>query len=158
MEGASKDFEDFARRSAGVIPDVDSTAERKRCDPGIGPFEEDRQIKMILAALAALAAAGTVPSHVKREVTYPGSDLAPSRACHVCHSTRSTVPASSTVVNATTAIHPIRPQSFNTRPRDPMWLIETIPNTARSEAAKLVERSKPLGHSGPPTSRSRAPT
>jgi len=36
---------------ANVIPDVDAIAEHDRWKPGIGPFEEENQIEMILNAL-----------------------------------------------------------------------------------------------------------
>ena len=70
MSNSIATLQDLTREFASVIPDVDSTAEHERWDPGIGPFEEERQLEMILAALAA---DGTVPSHIEREVTYPNS-------------------------------------------------------------------------------------
>ena len=70
MATASGALQNLAREFAGVIPDVDTTAEHERWDPGIGPFEEERQLEMILAALAD---DGTVPSHIEREAGYPSS-------------------------------------------------------------------------------------
>ncbi|OLZ42008.1 transcriptional regulator [Natrinema saccharevitans] len=41
----------LANSFASVIPDVDTDAEHDRWKPGIGPFEEENQIEMILEAL-----------------------------------------------------------------------------------------------------------
>ena len=42
---------ELATAFASAIPDIDSVAEHERWQPGIGPFEEETQIKMIHDAL-----------------------------------------------------------------------------------------------------------
>ena len=63
LRGVTKDF-------ASVIPDVDEKATHERWKPGIGPFEEERQLEMILDTLATN---GPIPDHIRREVSYPES-------------------------------------------------------------------------------------
>ncbi len=58
---------------ASVIPDVDADAEHDRWNPGIGPFEEENQIEMILEALEGHPLEKTI----KIEVSY----LEDSRRC-----------------------------------------------------------------------------
>jgi hypothetical protein len=70
MPRLSSKLGDLAHDFADVIPGVDATAEHERWDPGIGPFEEERQLEMILAALSD---DGLTPAHVEREVAYPDS-------------------------------------------------------------------------------------
>ncbi|MFC4247628.1 transcriptional regulator [Natribaculum luteum] len=41
----------LANSFASIIPDVDADAEHDRWKPGIGPFEEENQIEMVLEAL-----------------------------------------------------------------------------------------------------------
>ncbi|WP_066415423.1 transcriptional regulator [Halorubrum aethiopicum] len=55
---------------ASVIPEIDKKATHDRWDPGIGPFEEERQLEMILDTLATR---GNVPDNIEREVSYPES-------------------------------------------------------------------------------------
>lgn len=61
---------DLARDIASVIPAVDREAEHERWDAGIGPFEEDRQVEMIVNRFAEL---GSGPSLIETGVPYPGS-------------------------------------------------------------------------------------
>ena len=70
MSDPSETLRNLVFDFADVIPRIDATAEHERWDPGLGPFEEERQLEKILAALAD---DGPVPSQVKREVTYPDS-------------------------------------------------------------------------------------
>lgn len=70
MTSPKKTLKNITRGFASVIPAVDTTAEHERWKPGIGPFEEERQLEMILAAFSN---DGPVPSHIEREVTYPDS-------------------------------------------------------------------------------------
>lgn len=61
---------EITREFAAVVPDVDRTAEHDRWDPGIGPFEEENQLEMILGAVADR---GAVPDGIESEVPYPES-------------------------------------------------------------------------------------
>ncbi|QKY18293.1 transcriptional regulator [Halorubrum sp. CBA1229] len=70
MPTPSVQLGDLAQDFADVIPDVDATAEHERWDPGLGPFEEERQLEMILTALSP---DGATPTNIKREVSYPDS-------------------------------------------------------------------------------------
>lgn len=70
MAAPPETLKDLARDFADVITEVDATAEHERWDPGLGPFEEERQLEKILAALSI---DGQVPPHIEREVTYPDS-------------------------------------------------------------------------------------
>lgn len=54
----------LADEFAAVIPEVDATAEHDRWDPGIGPFEEENQIEMILDALDGRPIIGTIETEV----------------------------------------------------------------------------------------------
>lgn len=67
---AEEILQETASRFAKVIPAVDATAMHDRWDPGIGPFEEDKQVEMILSELAG---GGERPDHIETEVPYPGS-------------------------------------------------------------------------------------
>lgn len=58
------------RDFAEVIPIVDATAEHNRWKPGIGPFEEEKQLEMILQEIADDRPR---PTHIQSEVQYPGS-------------------------------------------------------------------------------------
>ena len=51
MTDAAAALERVADAFASAIPDVDATAEHDRWNPGIGPFEEENQLEMILEAL-----------------------------------------------------------------------------------------------------------
>lgn len=53
---------------AGAVPRVDADAEHERWQPGIGPFEEDRQLDRLVDELPDGEGYG-----LEREVTYPGS-------------------------------------------------------------------------------------
>jgi len=59
-----------ARDFADVIPQVDADAQHERWKAGIGPFEEEHQIEMILAELAEHASR---LAEIQREVSYPDS-------------------------------------------------------------------------------------
>jgi hypothetical protein len=59
-----------ARDFADVIPQVDADAQHDRWKAGIGPFEEEKQIEMILEELADQV---TRIEGIQREVTYPDS-------------------------------------------------------------------------------------
>lgn len=59
-----------AEQFARAIPAVDAEARHDRWDPGIGPFEEDNQVDMILEELAE---SGSRPEGVETQVQYPGS-------------------------------------------------------------------------------------
>lgn len=59
-----------ARDFADVIPQVDTDAQHDRWKAGIGPFEEEHQIEMILAELAEHASR---LAEIQREVSYPDS-------------------------------------------------------------------------------------
>ena len=63
-------LQEIANDFASVIPSVDEVATHDRWDPGIGPFEEERQLEMLLDFLAA---GGDVPDYIEREVNYPES-------------------------------------------------------------------------------------
>lgn len=63
-------LQEMANRFAGVIPAVDATAMHDRWDAGIGPFEEDKQVEMILSELAG---EGQWSDHIETEVPYPES-------------------------------------------------------------------------------------
>lgn len=59
-----------AREFARVVPEVDKNAYHDRWDPGIGPFEEENQLQMILGALAE---ENPMPAGIESEVSYPDS-------------------------------------------------------------------------------------
>lgn len=65
---------DILRETAGdfaaAIPAVDEAALHDRWAPGIGPFEEENQVDMILGELAA---DGDRPDHFQTQVPYPES-------------------------------------------------------------------------------------
>jgi len=46
-------LEQLAEDFATVIPDIDGEADHDRWQPGIGPFEEDRQVEMLREAVEA---------------------------------------------------------------------------------------------------------
>jgi hypothetical protein len=70
MTQTSELLQEISNDFASVIPSVDEEATHDRWDPGIGPFEEERQLEMILDRLAAR---GNVPNNIEREVSYPES-------------------------------------------------------------------------------------
>lgn len=70
MTQPAESLREVAKDFASVIPDVDEEATHERWKPGIGPFEEERQLEMILDILATN---GPVPGHIRREVSYPES-------------------------------------------------------------------------------------
>lgn len=70
MTSAAAVLRRTAREFATAIPSVDAHAEHSRWKAGIGPFEEPKQIEMILRELAA---DGDVPDWVRTEVPYPKS-------------------------------------------------------------------------------------
>lgn len=53
-----------------VVPEVDATAEHDRWKPGIGPFEEERQLAMLLDAFHDIHDSDWA---VETEVAYPGT-------------------------------------------------------------------------------------
>ena len=55
---------ELATAFASAIPDVDSVAEHDRWKPGIGPFEEENQIEMILDALEGHPLRRTIETEV----------------------------------------------------------------------------------------------
>lgn len=63
-------LQNTARDFADVIPVVDRYAEHNRWKPGIGPFEEEIQVEMILDELATDC---SVPEYLESEVPYPDS-------------------------------------------------------------------------------------
>ena len=70
MTQPAESLREVAKDFASVIPDVDEGATHERWKPGIGPFEEERQLEMVLDTLATN---GSVPDHIRREVSYPES-------------------------------------------------------------------------------------
>ncbi len=58
----------IARDFADVIPKADADAQHSRWKSGIGPFEEENQIEMILDELPAERA-----GEIKTEAPYPGN-------------------------------------------------------------------------------------
>lgn len=63
-------LEELAKGFAAVVPGVDATAEHNRWKPGLGPFEEDRQLAMLLDAFR-----GTHDPDwaIETEVAYPNT-------------------------------------------------------------------------------------
>lgn len=59
----------LARDVAAVVPRVDANAEHERWQPGLGAFEEERQLALLVDALGDSSA-----WTVEREVPYPNSD------------------------------------------------------------------------------------
>jgi hypothetical protein len=70
MPNPSTVLQRVARDFAEVIPQVDSDAQHDRWKAGIGPFEEENQIEMILDALADHSAR---TGEIQTEIAYPGS-------------------------------------------------------------------------------------
>ncbi|WP_439028430.1 transcriptional regulator [Haloarchaeobius sp. DT45] len=70
MSEARDILQKLASDFAGAIPTVDIDAEHERWDPGIGPFEEEKQLEMILAEMAD---SGARPDYIDTEEPYPGS-------------------------------------------------------------------------------------
>jgi len=70
MNRSSHRLQQLARAFADVIPSVDETANHSRWKPGIGPFEEENQIEMILTEVEQRAA---VEESIKYEEPYPNS-------------------------------------------------------------------------------------
>ena len=70
MTSAETTLRTFSSDVASVIPIVDAEAEHERWDPGLGPFEEERQLEKLLSALADEEPS---PAYVEREVGYPTS-------------------------------------------------------------------------------------
>lgn len=66
MTDPSKMLVRLADEFAAVIPEVDATAEHSRWKPGIGPFEEENQIELILEALED----SPLRDRLETEVTY----------------------------------------------------------------------------------------
>lgn len=69
-DAAARTLEVLAVELAEVVPTVDARAEHERWQPGIGPFEEDRQLEMLLEAVAD---SDHRLGSIEREVTYPDS-------------------------------------------------------------------------------------
>jgi hypothetical protein len=68
-DNTSNALEFLTESFASVIVDVDSKAEHSRWKPGIGPFEEERQIEMLVEAIGNYSG----ELSLKRERTYPSS-------------------------------------------------------------------------------------
>ncbi|WP_226042822.1 transcriptional regulator [Natrinema sp. DC36] len=64
-------LDQFARDIASVIPQIDTTAEHRRWQPGIGAFDEKVQIERILEHLEQQS---THYADTRTEVRYPNSD------------------------------------------------------------------------------------
>ena len=64
-------LEQFAHDIADVIPDVDSSAEHHRWQPGIGAFDEEEQVQRILETLPEQT---DYYESIETEVPYPDSD------------------------------------------------------------------------------------
>ena len=64
-------LEQFAHDIADVIPDVDSSAEHHRWKPGIGAFDEEKQVQRILETLPEQT---DYYESIETEVPYPNSD------------------------------------------------------------------------------------
>lgn len=47
MVGSSEALERLALEFTAVTPDMDATVEHERWKPGIGPFEEERQLEIM---------------------------------------------------------------------------------------------------------------
>ncbi len=62
-------LERLATDCAAVVPELDARLEHERWQPGIGPFEEDEQIRRILGQLPDRE----IYRNVERSVRYPGS-------------------------------------------------------------------------------------
>lgn len=62
---------DFADSLASVLPEVDSHAEHSRWKPGLGPFEEDNQVEMLIDALDT----ESLEYSLRSEVVYPDQGL-----------------------------------------------------------------------------------
>jgi hypothetical protein len=70
MQTPSTALQQVARDFADVIPRVDAEAQHGRWKAGIGPFEEENQIQMILDELAG---GDDRTAEIRSEVSYPGS-------------------------------------------------------------------------------------
>lgn len=68
-DNTSNALEFLTESFASVIVDVDSKAEHSRWKPGIGPFEEERQIEMLVEAIGNYSG----ELSLKTERTYPSS-------------------------------------------------------------------------------------
>lgn len=62
-------LDQLSRDIAAAVPRVDANAEHERWQPGLGAFEEERQLDMLVAKLGETSAWA-----VDREVPYPNSD------------------------------------------------------------------------------------
>lgn len=62
---------DLASTLASAVPDVDARAEHDRWKPGIGPFEEEKQIEMLLDAIDE----ESISEYIQSEQTYPDQGL-----------------------------------------------------------------------------------
>lgn len=63
-------LEELAEGFAAVVPEVDAAAEHERWKPGLGPFEEERQVERLLDAFRATHDPGWT---IEAEVAYPGT-------------------------------------------------------------------------------------
>ena len=70
MSVNSEILEQVGQDFANVIPAVDEEACHERWNPGIGPFEEEAQLEMILTSLADDS---NRPKYIETEVPYPES-------------------------------------------------------------------------------------
>jgi hypothetical protein len=61
-------LDDLARDIAAAVPAVDGRAEHERWQPGLGAFEEERQLELLVTALRE-----TGDWTVEREAAYPNS-------------------------------------------------------------------------------------
>ena len=75
-------LERLAEEFASVIPKIDSQAEHSRWKPGIGPFEEERQLEKLVEATAQ----GSIGQYLQSEQPYPHR----SRQCDLIINTDTT--------------------------------------------------------------------
>jgi hypothetical protein len=78
MASSTEVLEKISEEFALAVPEVDSRAEHGRWKPGIGPFEEERQVEMLVEETQDVFG-----GDLKREVDY----LASGQACDLVYDT-----------------------------------------------------------------------
>jgi hypothetical protein len=114
----------LARDLAAVVPRIDATAEHERWQPGLGAFEAERQLELLVGALR-----DTADWTVEREVTYPNGD----RRCDlVVEANGRRVPVEAKLLRFRRDNGDREPNTFGT-------VFDPFSNSLVADATKLVE-------------------
>lgn len=109
---------------AAVVPRVDANAEHERWQPGLGAFEEERQLELLVEALH-----GTGDWLVEREVAYPDG----TRRCDLV------VDAAGRRVAIEAKLLRFRRDNADLEPNAFGTIFDPFSNSLVSDARKLVE-------------------